>query len=106
MPDSEETEKLQKITDNLLKGAIPAEKQDELILCVLQSDPHAFELYDLLVAKHGDEDGTLQDMAECFGYAEFTAHKLDLLDKKFAKALSTTYTEEQDIFDLEKQIKA
>ncbi len=106
VPDSEETEKLQKITDNLLKGAIPAEKQDELILCVLQGDPHAFELYDLLVAKHGDEDGTLQDMAECFGYAEFTAHKLDLLDKKFAKALSTTYTEEQDIFDLEKQIKA
>lgn len=105
-PNSSEVSKLQNITDNILNGTVPSEKQDEMILDVLQGNPHAFELYDLLVKKYGDADGTLEDMATCFGYSDFVTYKLNLLKEKFSKELSATYTEEQDILDLKKQIEA
>lgn len=105
-PDSSEVSKLQKITDNILNGTVPADQQDEMILQVLQGNPRAFELYRLLAVKYGDEDGTLEAMAECFDYPEFAAYKLGLLDKKFDDALSATHTDEQDIFDLKAKIEA
>lgn len=103
-PDREELKKAETLTQNILNGSVPSEKCDQLALQALQIDPHAFTLYDFLLTKHGDADYQLEEMAECFGYSDFIAHKASMLHDKFSKPLSLTYTDENDILHLKKQV--
>lgn len=103
-PDREELKKAETLTQNILNGSVPSEKCDQLALQALQIDPHTFTLYDFLLAKHGDADHQLEEMAECFGYSDFTAHKAAMLHDKFSKPLSLTYTDEEDVLHLKKQV--
>lgn len=105
-PSGEEFKRAKNLEQNILNGSVPADKCDQMALQVLQVNPRAFALYDFLLDHHGDADHELERMAACFGYKDFIAHKAALLREAFAGPLSRTYTDEQDVLSLKKQVSS
>lgn len=64
--DSDDTDKAQRLLNNLEKGAIPADKETEIIEEIFALSPFNAKFYTYLFNKFGD-DGTLTETAEYFG---------------------------------------
>lgn len=64
--DSDDTDKAQRLLNNLEKGAIPADKETEIIEEIFALSPFNAKFYTYLFNKFGD-DGALTETAEYFG---------------------------------------
>ena len=100
--ESGDSDKAQRLINNLCGGKISEEQVPEICKKVLSLDPYNIGVYTFLFDKYGD-DGTLGELAEYFGVDEFIVYK-DECATEYVKKLQGK-TEEDAIAAKEKLIK-